>query len=543
MSYLESHNDVDSEVVLAQCTGTAPLALLNLFTNGCAPTDSERRQSQATITSTRRQLSTLNSEIKTLKQALAKLTAQKKQLFTQLTLYESALAPIRRIPREILVEIFTHCVPQWPTSNPRVTEIPLLFEHVCKYWKTVVQSTPKLWTQIGVDAGYPHSDPDPSMVQLWLTRSAKCPIDVCIDVESPSFSLDVILLHSDRWRKLDLTITLEHISVLSPIRGKLSSLEHLDLTVIGEEDSLVTRIDHFFSAPNLSIFHSRGIGTDNFAFLRPTISFNDLALPWTQLTQYSGRLTAADLFRLIQAAPNLVSLEAHIKWKTQLPTDQPPIHPIVPMQRLKRLNLRFPLVGPSDVLSHLPSCPNLREFSIKAVGGLGSTPEALNSLLAKSATHLEKIEFRCIELKDHHIIEALRFLPNLIDLIISDNDNSGTITDKLLSYLTLPPRTGNTETPPSLPQLKVIRLDMYDAVGPSVQVLISMIQSRLATLKSVQIVVDCHECFCIPTPLVIHAQSLQRSGFDICLSFNGNNIDGNFRIPANRSVVDCYSFV
>ncbi|KAK0474925.1 hypothetical protein IW261DRAFT_1341227, partial [Armillaria novae-zelandiae] len=60
------------------------------------------------------------------------------------------LAPIRRLPTELLQEIFYHCIDGKPFQDicPEggyASEAPVLFGRVCSRWRTVSFSTPSLW--------------------------------------------------------------------------------------------------------------------------------------------------------------------------------------------------------------------------------------------------------------------------------------------------------------------------------------------------------------------------------------------------------------
>ncbi|KAJ7447286.1 hypothetical protein B0H11DRAFT_1696955, partial [Mycena galericulata] len=59
-------------------------------------------------------------------------------------------SPVRRIPSEILAEIFKFCVKDslllgrdYSIDNPRVA--PLVLSHVCSLWRAIAIKTPRLW--------------------------------------------------------------------------------------------------------------------------------------------------------------------------------------------------------------------------------------------------------------------------------------------------------------------------------------------------------------------------------------------------------------
>ncbi|KDQ27363.1 hypothetical protein PLEOSDRAFT_1026266, partial [Pleurotus ostreatus PC15] len=62
------------------------------------------------------------------------------------------LAPIRRIPPEILAEIFVATIDDTTLCDPLdYDEMPWLLGRVCHSWRMVTESTPKLWSRIRVE--------------------------------------------------------------------------------------------------------------------------------------------------------------------------------------------------------------------------------------------------------------------------------------------------------------------------------------------------------------------------------------------------------
>ncbi|KAJ7140130.1 hypothetical protein C8R46DRAFT_921559, partial [Mycena filopes] len=57
---------------------------------------------------------------------------------------DSIVYPILTIPFEITAEIFVHCLPNIsaPASS---TVAPMLLARVCRQWRNIPWSTPKLW--------------------------------------------------------------------------------------------------------------------------------------------------------------------------------------------------------------------------------------------------------------------------------------------------------------------------------------------------------------------------------------------------------------
>ncbi|KAJ6595071.1 hypothetical protein DFH09DRAFT_887300, partial [Mycena vulgaris] len=80
----------------------------------------------------------------------------------KITSLKGVLSPIRRIPPEILAEIFLNC-----RQNSRASEFysitdpseaPLLLGRVCSSWRVIAHGTPRLWDALYFHTNYPRTD-------------------------------------------------------------------------------------------------------------------------------------------------------------------------------------------------------------------------------------------------------------------------------------------------------------------------------------------------------------------------------------------------
>ncbi|KAF9054220.1 hypothetical protein BJ165DRAFT_1522766 [Panaeolus papilionaceus] len=68
--------------------------------------------------------------------------------------YRSLFSPIRRLPEDVLGEIFLHTLPSTRNAIPILSELPLLLTLVCKKWRSIAQSTPRLWSRLHIVLPY-----------------------------------------------------------------------------------------------------------------------------------------------------------------------------------------------------------------------------------------------------------------------------------------------------------------------------------------------------------------------------------------------------
>ncbi len=77
---------------------------------------------------------------------LRRLGVHRVELEHALVAIRSSLAPIRKMPRDVLIEIFTRVV-----EGRAQRRAPWFLLRICHQWRTVVLSAPLFWTVIYVD--------------------------------------------------------------------------------------------------------------------------------------------------------------------------------------------------------------------------------------------------------------------------------------------------------------------------------------------------------------------------------------------------------
>ncbi|KAK0443213.1 hypothetical protein EV421DRAFT_537631 [Armillaria borealis] len=98
-----------------------------------------------------------DAEIEALEDTLTNLKKARADLAHSICVYKSYLAPIRRLPVELLCEIFSEAC-TFPfgkalrESLQSPPQIPLLIASVCSYWRSICLSFPQLWSVMFVKA-------------------------------------------------------------------------------------------------------------------------------------------------------------------------------------------------------------------------------------------------------------------------------------------------------------------------------------------------------------------------------------------------------
>ncbi|TEB24581.1 hypothetical protein FA13DRAFT_1817884 [Coprinellus micaceus] len=118
-----------------------------LETNYC-PSDSEVGEIRKLLEAPHPELPALDAEIARVSEQLKALQSKRNGYERYMTTHRSLLSPIRRLPIEILHNIFVHCLPTDHNSLMSPVEAPMLLTHICKQWRELVQGMPLLWSSI-----------------------------------------------------------------------------------------------------------------------------------------------------------------------------------------------------------------------------------------------------------------------------------------------------------------------------------------------------------------------------------------------------------
>ncbi|KAK0237720.1 hypothetical protein EDD85DRAFT_951889 [Armillaria nabsnona] len=167
--------------------------------------------------------------------------------------YSSTLAPIRRLPSEILCAVFREVQISLRSNPPEssfslteptaldFSQAPWELSHVCGAWRDVILSYPQLWSRIFLQFGTCHPaeelrDTIPAL-QTMIHRSIQYPLDIVFEVgyseneDTAIEAFSVILEESYRWRSIELNLSLPLLEQLKAAHGKIPCLESLTMEI------------------------------------------------------------------------------------------------------------------------------------------------------------------------------------------------------------------------------------------------------------------------------------------------------------------------
>ncbi|KAJ7511468.1 hypothetical protein B0H11DRAFT_872548 [Mycena galericulata] len=339
-------------------------------------------------------------------------------------------APIRRIPTEILTEIF-----MW-TQDPTTVDgigrsVARTLSHVSTYWRAVACGVPRLWSSFSVPLF--GQDPDAQLLTLHLDRSGDAPLTIHVDSrtntenETGEREMQLLAKHAPRLYRLCFV---GHPAIsLEALRGNLPRLEILEFVNLSDDIG-----DAFKDAPSLhsiKLWHMQ--------------EAQHVVLPGRQirtLTVDSG--PGLPNTYIEQLFPNLTSLVC-------APEDPPRVS--ITMQDLEDWQIRC-----SESTYHSTdffnwyTTPSLRRLQLTRFERGWSSPDVLH-FLQRSRCDLTELTIEECPLRATDILDMSLLLPNLVKLVIK-HATPNTLTDKFMEALTL-----HSNQPARLPKLATLHID------------------------------------------------------------------------------------
>ncbi|KAF9485704.1 hypothetical protein BDN70DRAFT_871029 [Pholiota conissans] len=217
-----------------------------------------------------------------------------------ITQHERIFAPIRRVPQEILQEIFLQFANDLDDALLSLPSDPRWkLAQVCWIWRTSALSLSTLWSrvQVNLPSSYPlEKSGQLNILTELIVRSRRAPLDVStLEWTSSSFDrysdpfLALLRNHCERWRSLSMSrIDAHSLDVFKICKGRINLLQELALNIDTSslEDST---LDIFEVAPFL-----RTVSITGPACRR------EFLLPFSSLTHYETSSPSISLTAITQ---------------------------------------------------------------------------------------------------------------------------------------------------------------------------------------------------------------------------------------------------
>ncbi|KAJ7753313.1 hypothetical protein DFH07DRAFT_511142 [Mycena maculata] len=134
-----------------------------LGTNYC-PTDGKMVEIEALLIGPSLRMKRLDDEIAEIQKALTKLTEERDSLGAYIGAHKALVSPVRRLPRDMIQDIFMACL---PTHRMSAREAPVLLGRIYSSWRVISLSTPGLWVSLRIAVPGPAKVVPPSWNRGW----------------------------------------------------------------------------------------------------------------------------------------------------------------------------------------------------------------------------------------------------------------------------------------------------------------------------------------------------------------------------------------
>lgn len=320
-----------------------------LLSNNLVPDGELARKIAGVVADEQARLDALDSRILSLTTTLSELAGNRDRLAEHLRRHKAIISPVRRVPPELLCEIFASAMEEpdkvalgtlsddggsaWKAFDP-----PWYLGHICRAWRDAALAYAPLWSAIVVpcSVGPVRRSKLLPPLEIQLHRSALAPLTIIMSsIEYTYFEtndnyslLGPTFSHSSRWRTLYLRFDERHAqtSWLLPLEGNLDRLERL--AVIDAYDSELPNI--FAAAPSL-----RQVVLADWDL---SVYSPDVEIPWEQVTHYCGASDWMRQLEILQAAPKLV--DCVIGFGITAPEESEGI--VLTLNELRRLRMENP---------------------------------------------------------------------------------------------------------------------------------------------------------------------------------------------------------
>ncbi|KAK7001341.1 hypothetical protein R3P38DRAFT_3048605 [Favolaschia claudopus] len=449
----------------------------------------------------------IDTEIAELYKAIDALRSEKATLRSYIRNHRALIAPIQRIPPEILSEIFVACLPKERNCVMSATESPMLLGRVCSLWRTLSHSIPRLWCRLHI------VEPELSSASTqvvrkekyaqwaeaakdWLERSGQSPLSISLTGDDDdrhatdvTAILQVLIPFAYRWQNISVRASLAALECLSSISEQdVPMLTRLHIQrAPSSPDSAQWPALQFLSGPRIAHFSLSGRHGN----------IPSLPVRWSQLRSLSIRsngrsVTNEAAMQVLSLCPRLEACELTIS--NRIP--RPLTGTILELPHLRSLTLDsqgpHSLYAVDGLFSRL-SLPGLLHL---VVLGLGLKTNGAAPLLATSPC-LQSLEMNPDVFNKQTFIGILNALPLTVQRIKffggqGLREAEFTMDDDILAKL----------TPSTCPSLQELHIN--DSNSISDQALLEFIVAMMSVSSPTLRLVDVY--FVRPKQVDIHRQ-------------------------------------
>ncbi|SJL17712.1 uncharacterized protein ARMOST_21272 [Armillaria ostoyae] len=322
----------------------------------------------------------INDETAKLERLGSWYNAQLHAVLKSLEHHKSVFAPVRRLPRDILLEIFhSVCDSSWQdaekddsTHDSLDMTGPLwVLGRVCGLWRDILHTSPASWARY-VLVKPPFSKHAPEILQAYLERTSEHPLSLVAICHSRNLAeengeiMSLLVQSSYRWRNACIRTHPHHMHHLESV-SHFPVLQTIEMEVFDEYGYPVEMSsDVWLKAPQL------------WQATVPDHGIHQVRLP-SRITHYSGYIGCVEDLQLLSQLPKLRT--CHLLPSIKLSSTAAP----VVMAELRQLYVEH-----SDTLDLL-TAPMLQSLTIVEVREGSPSSSGIAPFLRRSGCRLESL--------------------------------------------------------------------------------------------------------------------------------------------------------
>ncbi|TFK42715.1 hypothetical protein BDQ12DRAFT_289853 [Crucibulum laeve] len=459
-----------------------PTTHLILGTRILQPYD-QLAQLRDSLTEKERYLARIDQRITQTRALLKHLVTERHKTQASIYCHRELLHPIRRIPLELLQEIFISCLSNDQYLRPNPHKAPLSLTQVCTRWRQVSFATPTLWSSLAIQLSKGHTQKRLCLIESWLSRSGCYPISLFAYLPSADDNFIAAFFHifnSHRHHCRNLRLTLPHwchVPLLSVLNLGMPVAKTLQIRFLPANPGSLIPPPHQLiinrrSAPNLAVLQWSSPG------LQPVIL--SVSFAHIHRLDVDYRLSIFDCLKIMRNCPDLVECEfrAITEWDGQ--TDSDGVEQPITLASLRSLALHAHMTRSFGILfdhSTFPALQALKVVDLTLEPGAGTwVQSSFDNFIARSHCALQTLQLLNVLSTEQELIQCLRWTSNsLVELRILDLKGIAIVKDGALELLTVK-KNDSGEPLCVCPLLESLKLG--SSLSSTDGVLANMVESR-----------------------------------------------------------------
>jgi len=399
---------------------TPTIDLLEAGNTNCYYSDEEREALQ-------RARASVNEALLRLHEEKAAIERREHELKSEIERYNIALAPIKRLPHDVLRYIFeicceTHQAPplhlvSWFGSHPSPQ---ILLSHICSTWRQIMLNSPPFWNDVALEMTW-----TAQTIRLmdisreWLSRAG----DMLCSAElsfSPTENLwrdrreatwyrnvvkKVLSLH--KFKKLRITFAEDYLQELLELpEDNLSCIEELSLQYSNTKSIFNSRLlesplnfQRLFTLISFSLRSQDAMLGCGPSGCGPSVATRFAGIPWHQLRHIDLGVAVPALFclEILEHSSQVLETCSIVISEDPLPVTATPTKPVC-CDQLRSFKVDVSHTGPSvecpvDPFLGLLRMPNLKSLVLGTSGhtDMPFRVQTITKVKEMSGVHLEKL--------------------------------------------------------------------------------------------------------------------------------------------------------